>query len=150
MSRAVSKKETTSTLIRNDPSDLPSLVERLFDDITTLLDQKLTLLKVELKEDIDAYLRGSIAIAAAVVAALVGFALINVAAAFVVSTLFSNFDIGQPARYALGFLITGAIYLVGGVGVIVAAKKRLADRGIVPERTVRELKRDKEWVENDL
>jgi len=150
MSRALSNKEIKATSTREDPAELPSLIERLFEQLTRLLDQKLTLLKVEVKEDINAFLRDSIVIAAGAVAALIGFALINVALAFVVSTLFANTNFSQPARYALGFITTGAIYVIAGTVVIIIAKNRLADRGMVPDRTVRELERDKEWIENDL
>jgi uncharacterized membrane protein YqjE len=130
--------------------DLPSLVERLFSDVAQLFDQKLTLLRVELKEEVDAYVRGSIVIVAAGVVVAVGFALANVALAFAVSTLFSTLDLTQPARYALGFVITGLAYLLIGTLVILITKNRLARQGLVPRRTVRELQRDKEWLQKEL
>ena len=138
----------TSELTTRD--DLPSLVERLFSDVAQLFDQKLALLRVELKEEVGAYLRGSIVIVAAGVVVAVGFALANVALAFAVSTLFSTLDLTQPARYALGFVITGLAYLLIGTLVILITKKRLAQQGIVPRRTVRELQRDKEWLQKEL
>jgi len=91
----------------SDAQDLPSLVEQLAENVTKLLDQKITLLRVELKEEIAAYLRGAIVITAGAIVAAVGFALANIALAFVVSTLFSGLDWSQPAKYALGFFITG-------------------------------------------
>ena len=106
--------------------DLPSLVERLFSDVAQLFDQKLALLKVELKEEVNAYIRGGIVIMAAGVVVAVGFALANVALAFAVSTLFSTMDLTQPARYALGFVITGLAYLLIGTVVILITKNRLA------------------------
>jgi uncharacterized membrane protein YqjE len=130
--------------------DLPSLVERLFSDVAQLFDQKLALLRVELKEEVDAYVRGSIVIVAAGVVVAVGFALANVALAFAVSTLFSTLDLTQPARYALGFVITGLAYLLIGTLVILITKNRLAQQGLVPRRTVRELQRDKEWLQKEL
>jgi uncharacterized membrane protein YqjE len=130
--------------------DLPSLVERLFSDVTQLFDQKLALLKVELKEEVNAYIRGGIVIMAAGVVVAVGFALANVALAFAVSTLFSTMDLTQPARYALGFVITGLAYLLIGTVVILITKNRLAQQGLVPRRTVRELQRDKDWLQKEL
>jgi hypothetical protein len=70
--------------------------------------------------------------------------------AFAVSTLFAQMDITQPARYALGFVITGIGYLIIGSIVIVMTKNRLARQGIVPQRTVQELERDKEWLKKEL
>ena len=130
--------------------DLPALIEKLAQDVVTLLDQKFTLLKVELKEDVDAYVRGSFAILAGVVVAAVGFALANVALAFLVTTLFANFDLSQPAKYALGFVLTGTAYLVIGTVVILITKNRLARVELVPRRTVKELERDKEWLQKEI
>ena len=130
--------------------DLPSLFERLAEHVTKLLDQKLTLLRVEVKEEIDAYVKGAIVIAAGGIVAAVGFALANIAVAFVVSTLFANMDWSQPAKYALGFFITGLAYLVIGGIVIVITRNRLAKQGLVPRRTVQELEKDREWLQKEM
>ena len=53
-------------------------------------------------------------------------------------------------KYALGFLIAGAIYLFLGGVVVVLNKKRLAGRAIVPERSMAELRKDKQWLKRDL
>ena len=127
---------------------LPSLFSRLSDQITELFDAKLTLLRVELKEEINTYLRGVTLIIAGAVVALTGFALLNVAIAFLISMVFESTHMSQPARYALGFIITAALYLVAGAVVILKAKNRIAQQGIVPPRTAKELERDKEWLQN--
>ena len=126
---------------------LPSLFSRLSDQITELFDAKLALLRVELKEEINTYLRGISMIIAGAVVALIGFALLNVAIAFLISIAFANTHMSQPARYALGFVITAALYLVAGAVVTVKAKNKIAKQGIVPPRTARELERDKEWLQ---
>jgi uncharacterized membrane protein YqjE len=142
--------ETNTLDRREQQNDLPSLVERLAEDVASLFDQKVALLKIELKEEVDAYVRGSIFIAAGGIVAAVGFALANIALAFAVSTLFASTTLSQPARYALGFVITGVAYLVIGAVVIVFTKNRLARQGLVPERTVKELERDKEWLRKEI
>jgi len=147
----MAQRQTTTTIeAEATQHDLPSLFERLAEDVTKLFDQKLTLLKIEVKEEADAYLRGIIAIGAGAIVAGVGFAMANIALAFAVSTLFSGTSLSQPARYALSFVITGAAYLVIGTAVILITKKRLATQGIIPRRTVQELGRDKEWLEKEL
>lgn len=142
--------ETNTLERREQQNDLPSLVERLAGDVANLFDQKVTLLKIELKEEVDAYVRGSIFIAAGGIVAAVGFALANIALAFAVSTLFANTTLTQPAKYALGFIITGLLYVVIGAAVIVITKNRLARQGLIPERTVTELERDKEWLQKEI
>ncbi|HEX5702868.1 MAG TPA: phage holin family protein [Pyrinomonadaceae bacterium] len=143
----MAERQTTAAL--EQQQDLPSLLERLASDVTTLFDTKLTLLKIEIKEDVNAYVRASVAILAGGIVAAVGFALVNVALAFAISTLFADLDISQPGKYALGFVIAGVLYLAIGSIVIVIMKNRLG-RGIVPERTIDELGRDKEWIQKEL
>jgi uncharacterized membrane protein YqjE len=131
-----------------DIEGLPALFGRLGDDVMKLLDTKLSLVKVELKEDAEVYARGAALIGVGAVLAVVGLALANVALAFFISTLFT-FD-RQPLNYALGFLVTGVLYLVIGGIIIILMKNRLAKRDPVPNRSVEELKRDKQWLSNEV
>lgn len=144
----MAEPKTTATL--EQPQDLPSLLERLASDVTTLFDQKLALLKIEIKEDVNAYVGASIAIIGGGIVVAVGLALVNVALAFAISTLFADLNISQPARYALGFVIAGGLYLAIGSIIIVIMKNRLARIGILPQRTINELGRDKEWIQKEL
>jgi hypothetical protein len=129
---------------------LPGLLGRVGEDLATLLDAKLGLLKLEIEEDVLAYTRGGVAMGVGGVIAAVGFALLNVGIGFLVSVLFDPTQLSQPMKYALGFLITGAIYLLLGGGVILLNKKRLAGRGIVPERSIAELQKDKQWLKKEM
>ena len=104
---------------------LPGLLGRVGEDLATLLDAKLGLLKIEI-------------------------ALLNVGIGFLIAVLFEHTQLSQPMKYALGFFITGAMYLLLGGGVIVLNKKRLAGRGIVPERSIAELQKDKQWLKREM
>ena len=129
---------------------LPSLVGRLGDDVMQLFDTKLSLLKVEIKEEVNAYARGGVAIATGGIIAAVGFALLNVAVAFGVSTLFAAANLSQSTKYALGFVITGLFYLMIGGLMVLVTKSRLAKQDLIPNRTVQELRKDKQWLKNEL
>ena len=129
---------------------LPSLFTRLGDQLTQLFDAKLSLLRIELKEEVATYLRGTMMIVGGAVIALIGFALLNVAMAFFISMIFDGAQIPQAVRYALGFVITAVLYLVVGAILILKAKNRMANQGIVPPRTVTELERAKEWLKKQL
>ena len=128
---------------------LPSLIGRLGQDIVTLLDTKLGLLKLEIKEDVNAYVRGRVSIGVGGIIAAVGFSLLNVAIAFLISTLFEKTLLSQPVKYALGFIITGVIYLVIGAAIIKRAKDQLAKQRLVPERSIEELEKDKQWLKRE-
>jgi uncharacterized membrane protein YqjE len=133
-----------------EPEGLPALFAKMADELTQLFETKLALLRIELKEEVSTYTRGAVTIIIGGVITAVGFALLNVAIAFLVSTIFDRSSFSQPVRYALGFLVTSLVYLIGGGVAIVISKNRLARVGIVPKRTVAELERDKEWLQTEV
>ena len=141
---------TTSEGYRNENEGLTTLLSRLGDDVMQLINSQLALFKVEIKEEANTYMRGAITIAVGGAIAVIGFALLNVAVAFGVSTLFANANLSQPAQYALGFVVTGIFYLLVGGVLVLVMKNRLAKQEIVPTRTVQELRKDKEWLKNEL
>jgi uncharacterized membrane protein YqjE len=149
---AVSVKSTTVVSPETYKSDesLPSLFSRLGDDVMQLFDTKMSLLKVEIKEEASEYARDGVMIGAGGIIAAVGFALLNVALAFGISTLFANTDLSQPAKYAIGFLSAGVLYLIIGSIIMMTMKNRLAKQSLVPDRTVAELRKDKQWLKNEL
>ena len=144
----------TSLVVNNgdraETDGLPNLLSRLGDDVMQLINSQFALFKVEIKEEANAYIRGAATIAIASVVALIGFALLNVAVAFGVSLLFAQANLSQPATYALGFVVTGLFYLLVGGIVVMAIKSRLAKQDLVPTRSVQELRKDKEWLKNEL
>src|ERR687888_2162197 len=98
--------------------NLPTLFGRLGDDVMRLVDTKLSLVKVELKEDASFYARNAAFTAVGAMIALIGFALVNVAVAFFIANLFGNDAAGAGAQkfgatsFGLRFLITGVVYMV--------------------------------------
>jgi len=149
---AASATGATSAVMsqETDNESLPSLFSRLGDDVMQLFDTKMSLLKVELKEEANTYARGGAMIAVGGVIAAIGFALLNVALAFGISVLLVNVDISQPARYAIGFVTAGVLYLIVGAIIVSTMKNRLARQSLVPDRTVEELRKDKQWLKNEI
>jgi uncharacterized membrane protein YqjE len=145
-----SLSKTNGELPTRPDESLPTLFGRLGDDVMELFNSQLALFKVEIKEEANAYARGVTMIAVGAVIAVVGFALLNVAIAFAVSTLFAQANFNQPASYALGFVVTGAFYLIVGAILVMLMKSRLAKQELVPQRTVQELRKDKQWLKNEL
>jgi len=138
----------TETLERQNES-LPSLFARLTDELTRLFDAKLELLKAEIKQEVRAYGLGAVLIVIGVVVATIGFALLNVAIAFLISMLFDGTHWSPTARYGLGFIITALLYLVIGGIIIIVAKNRLAKERVAP-KSVAELRRDKEFLKQEF
>jgi uncharacterized membrane protein YqjE len=143
-------KADEAVIARNDNESLPNLLSRLGDDVMQLVNSQFALFKVEIKEEASAYARNAAMIGFGAVVATIGFALLNVAIAFGVSTLFARANFSQPASYALGFIVTGLFYLLVGGIVMLAMKNRLAKQELVPPMTVQELRKDKQWLKSEL
>ena len=135
--------------------NLPALVGKLGDDVMRLLDTKLSLVKVELKEDASFYARNGAFTAVGAMVALIGFALVNVAIAFFISNFFGH-ETGTvaerftPTSYGLGFLITGILYVVIGGVIVLVMKNKLAAYNPVPTTTLEEIRKDKQWLKNEM
>ena len=132
-----------------DIEGLPAMIGRLGDNVMTLVDAKLGLAKVELKEEAAAYGSKIAMIAVGGALAAIGFALLNVAVAFFMARLFF-YSFTPPISYALGFVVTGLLYLVIGAVLVVVMKNRLAAINPAPERTIEELRKDKQWLKKEL
>lgn len=143
------RRMVTTPATQSDLDSLPALFGRLGDDVMKLVDTKLSLVKVEIKEEAAVYTRGATFIAVGGVLAAIGFALLNIAVALFVSRLFFP-SFTTPVSYGLGFIVTGVLYLIIGGIVIVLMKNRLAAHNPAPDRSIEELRKDKQWLKNDI
>jgi len=130
--------------------NLPVLLTRLGDDVMQLFDTKVSLLKVEVHEDVSSFLRAGTVIAIAAMVALIGFALASVALAVGISTQLVNTNLSQTGRYGVSFASVGLIYLIVGTIIALVMKGRLSKQSLVPDRTVDEFRKDKEWLKKEL
>jgi uncharacterized membrane protein YqjE len=130
--------------------NLPVLLTRLGDDVMQLFDTKMSLLRIEVQEDVKAFLRASIVIATAGMVALIGFSLASVAIALGISTLLANSNLTQAGRYGLSFSMVGLIYLIVGTIIALVMKGRLSKQSLVPDRTVDEFRKDQQWLKKEL
>jgi uncharacterized membrane protein YqjE len=145
---ALIRPEDVST--RSEIEQLPTLFSKLGDDVMRLFNSQLALFKVEIKEEANTVMRNAMMIALGTIIGAIGFALVNVAAALAVSVLFARANFSQPTSYALGFVVTGVFYLIVGGIMVAAIRSRMARQELVPQRTVDELRKDKEWLKNEL
>ena len=139
---AVHRAGASAPLRDADTRDFGSLLSRLANDILRLLDQKLTLLKLELKEELTAVVRRSALLAAGGLVAAGGGFFLLVALALGLGDL-----VGSTAG---GFAIVGGAFAVIGLVLVVSMKARLARQELVPKLTVSELRRDKQWIKHVL
>ena len=88
-----------------DIEGLPAMLGRLGDNVMTLVDAKLALAKVELKEEAAAYGRKIAMIAVGGALAGIGIALLNVAIAFFMTVLFCD-SFTTLISYGFGLVVT--------------------------------------------
>jgi hypothetical protein len=126
----------------NDPS-LSGLVGGIIDDAQRLMEQQLTLLKHDVRKDIQNAKDTAVLLGAGVgVLAAAGLLLLFM----LVHLLFWLADGNLPlwASYAI---VGGALALIGGV-VLYRGKKKLDTLNVVPEESAEALKENLQWQTN--
>jgi uncharacterized membrane protein YqjE len=109
---------------RANTESLPAQIRDLSEDTVKLLDEHARLFKVEMKEEISAYLRDGLILGLGGLVTTVGFALLS-------------------SRLPRG---AGVVYmLVGGVTVLVMVN-RIAKRSPVPRGVAEEIREDWRWL----
>jgi uncharacterized membrane protein YqjE len=139
-----------SRATESELENLPTLISRLGSQVTELLDTQIDLLKTEVREEALVYVHGGAMVALGALVAAVGFALVNVAGALLVSFFFARYGMSTAASYAAGFATTGLFYLIVGGGIAMVMKNRLARHNPAPTRTIEELRKDKQWLKKEL
>jgi|RhiMetdeSRZDD1v2_1073273.scaffolds.fasta_scaffold108145_3 uncharacterized membrane protein YqjE len=119
-----------------------NLVTRLLNELVRLLDQKLTLLKLELKEELGAAARRVALLAVGVAVGAFGGLFLILALTIWVGELVGS----MPG----GFAIVGGLLALGGGIVFLSMRRQLAEQRFVPVKTVQELRRDAEWIKHEL
>ena len=135
------------------PKDLdriPGLITNLGDELTRLFDAKAGLLKLEIKEEIATYILNGALVAGGAALAGIGFLFGSLAIVFGISSIFLRDGFGPGASYGISFVIVGAIYFVIGLISALVFSKRLSEHDPTPERTIQELRKDKEWLKQEL
>jgi uncharacterized membrane protein YqjE len=107
----------------------------LGEDVASLLDSKLNLLKLELHEELQSYVGGGVRTLVGGLIAAVGFGLVSVGAAFLVSTVVGEaLRVSAPTAHSIGFAVVGLLFSLGGAVVARRAARALKPTEVVPTR----------------
>ena len=82
-----------------------------------------------------------------VAALLAGMGFIVLTFAFV--AFLRGLFLSSPYAWCYGALIVSAIYFFAAVGLFYLGKRELTQAGIAPTRTIRVLKQDQIWIQNE-
>lgn len=129
----------------NHNKPIGQVVQELKNDARDFVQTRLEILNHEMKAKIDIW---KVAIPMMVVAAVMAWVSFLVLTFALVSFLAGIF---QPSPYAwcFGALIVFAVYLIGAFLLFYLAKREMQEAGLAPTRTMRVLKDDQIWIQNE-
>ncbi len=129
----------------NSHKSIGDVVQELKNDTRDFVQTRLQILNHEMKEKIDIW---KVAIPMFVIAAVLAGVSFLVLTFALVSFLAGIF---QPSPYAwcYGALIIFAVYVIGAFLLFYFAKREIQQAGLAPVRTIRVLKDDQLWIQNE-
>jgi ABC-type multidrug transport system permease subunit len=129
----------------NQNKPIGQVVQELKNDARDFIQTRLEILSQEMKSKIDIW---KVAIPMMVVAAVMAWVSFLVLTFALVSFLAGIF-LPSPYAWCFGALIVFAIYLMGAFLLFYLAKKEMQQAGLAPTRTMRVLKDDQIWMQNE-
>jgi len=114
---------------------LSEVVGQLGDDLTALLTTQIEIAKLEIKQEATAAAKGAGMLSAGAFAAVVAVFMLSAAAAWAIAA---------PLNEWLGFLIVGLVWVLVAAVLGVIGRRRLKAINMTPERTVDELRADRD------
>lgn len=133
------RAENRAPTWRIESPGIGELLRRLVGEIKVMLDQRVTLLRLELKEQIATAARDVVFAALGAAGAVLGLVLLVLALALWIGQLLGT----VPG----GLAIVGGATLLIGVGMALYAVSELKRQRLVP-KTREELRRDAQWMTN--
>lgn len=124
---------------------LAGIVNELKDELKEFVQTRIAMLKSEMQDKVASWKTAAAMIALAAVLGITAWFLLSAALVSVIAAAF------YPSRFAyfFGLLIVGLAYLLiaGVIGAFAA--REIKQRGVMPERTIRVLKQDQLWLQNE-
>lgn len=126
-------------------SDAGDKVSHILNETGDLISLKLHLFKAEIKENIKVVTRNSALIISGVAIGLFAALLLL---CFVVLLLAALIPVAPPWNYVLSSGIFFLILTASSVLLILRGVNKLNNEAVIPEESIAELEKDKEWVKN--
>jgi len=132
-------------VITENNKSIGQVVSELKNDARDFISTRLQILTQEMNDKVKVW---KVAIPMLVIAALLNGIALLVLTFAIVAFLAGVF---QPSPYAwcYGALIVTAFYIIAAFGLFYLGKRELTQTGIAPTRTLRVLKQDQIWIQNE-
>jgi uncharacterized membrane protein YqjE len=133
-----------------DARGVADLLKELKDETATLISQEIALAKAELGRKIAKLLRNAVYLVLGGVLAYLAIISLTFAAAMGVGAGLQLAGMTPLASIWLGPFIVAVV--LGSVGVVLAmsALRRMRNEGLAPQRTIKSLKENKQWIEQKV
>jgi hypothetical protein len=138
--------DTDTTTNRMDNS-LSSLMRELKDETTTLLRQEVALAKAEMSEKASLFGRNAAYLAIGGAVAYAGFVFILLMLAFLIMSGMVSAGLSIETARWLAVGIIGIVIGAVGYALIQKAINTFSRESLAPEKTIQSLKEDKRWTE---
>ena len=129
----------------NNGRNLSATINEAKDEFKRFAETRIAMLQAEMKEKV-AIIRASAPMMA--IGALLGVTAFLVLTGALISLIWTAFA-GNRFGPFLAFVIVGVIYAIVGGGVGMYGYKKLSAEGLTPDRTIKVLKDDKVWLQNE-
>jgi uncharacterized membrane protein YqjE len=124
---------------------LAQVLSEFKDELKEFLATRIELLRAEMREKIATASTAFVAIAAGAGLALLAILFLGVAFVALLAMAFG----GGAGAWSAAFAIVGVIFLLAGGLTLAFGVRQLKERGLKPERTLRTLKQDQIWLQNE-
>jgi uncharacterized membrane protein YqjE len=121
------------------------IAAELKNDAMDFVSTRLQMLTQEMEEKLSIWKSALPILAIAAVMGVTAFLTLTFALVSLLAGIF------QPSQWAwvFGAAIVTAAYFIGAVGLFVLGRRELTQAGLVPTRTLRVLKEDQIWIQNE-
>jgi hypothetical protein len=124
---------------------LGDTVNEVKQEFKQFAETRIAMLQSEIREKIET-IKASAPLM--VVGALIGITAFFVLTAALVCLIYVVFA-GSAYAPFIACLIVGVVYAIAGVSLLLMGYRSISKKGIVPERTIKVLKDDKVWLQNE-
>ena len=129
--------------IQREDQHVGSVIRELADELKSFLSTRLGMLKAELQENFKDSGKAAVYGAIAVVFLITAYFLLTLAAVALVAVAFA----GNPYAWFFALALVGFLWLLMGGVIALVAKREF--HGLTPKHTMKVLKDDKIWIENE-
>ncbi len=138
--------ETSEETIGVQEESVSGLLRDLRKEFVNVTRQEIELAKTEMNEKVSVFGKSAASMLSAGLVLYAGLLFLLASFTFLLHVLFTQAGMPRSISFWLSPLITSAVIGVIGYVLYSSAKKAVRRTSAVPEKTVRTLKEDKEWL----